>query len=120
MKLAIVELFNPLLHGEDNLMNNKYLLSYEISPEEFMRGDHNDIINVMYNYYNNEKKIRLKTDPLKVCNNYINIINNNRYYKLQLVKPFNIGDVKSCVLKTHILSVLQRKWKNYYNISRKR
>jgi hypothetical protein len=106
MKLAIVELFNPLLHGIEPSMENHYLLSYEINNDEFINGDYNEILNSMRLFYNDPNN----SDKLI---KYSNISKNDKYYSLNIVEPILKNNVVSCVLKTHNISLFQRKFKKY-------
>lgn len=130
-QLAIVELFNSNLHGENKKMRRKHLLSYKINVNEFMNGEYLRILFQMYKFYNQSMKSKqMRTNKSNQmikgnqlchkfkCNDYkaySNIINNPSYYQLQIVEPIRVGNTLSCIIKTSALSILQRKWRKYYN-----
>lgn len=113
MKLAVVELYNPLMHGNEPGMRKKYLVDYEITLEEFFNCEHEEILECMEDHYKYDCSPNKLTDD--VYDNYENIVNNDKYYQIQIVEPFMENDTMGCILKTYPISILQRKWKNYMN-----
>lgn len=112
--LAIIELYNPTIHGIENTMFNHYFMTYKITMDEFMKNEHIPILNSMRNYYNNYIKNSLNDkDKNYMVENYDKIIKMDKYYSLQLVDPIIKNDVYGCILKTYALSIFQRKWRNY-------
>lgn len=113
MKLAVVELYNPHMHGHEPSMEKHYLVDYEITLDEFYQNEHIPILECMEEHYKYECNPDYINDT--VYDNYEDIIENDKYYQIQIVDTFMKNDTMGCVLKTYPISVLQRKWKNYMN-----
>jgi len=109
--LGIVELYNNKLHGFDNDMKRKYLLSYKINPLEFMNDQYIKTLFQMYHFYN--EKCNIERKKCKDYKNYHNIIKDPKYYQLHIVKPIMVNNVLSCIIKTPFISIFQRKWRKY-------
>lgn len=109
--LGIVELYNYKLHGLNQAMNRKYLLSYKINLLEFMSDQYIQMLFQMYKFYNN--KCNLERKQCKDYKNYYNIIKDPKYFQLHIVKPIMVNNVLSCVIKTPFISIFQRKWRKY-------
>lgn len=113
MTLGIYEFYNKNIHGGNNIdMNNKLLLSYKVPLREFYNNDYKDyLINMKKFYYTRVDKEEYN----KSISNYENIIKNNKYYKLNILKELQLSTGElSCIDKTFYLRLLQRKFKNYY------
>lgn len=115
MFLGICEIYNPKLHGGNNdNMKYQYFIRYDFTIEEFYNNECNDYIELMKNFYYN-----LVIDNKKMNNidykNYNGIVSNNKYYTINIIKETNEYDgQQSCILKTHYISLIQRKWKKIY------
>ena len=113
MNLAITELFNPIIHGKEPLMDSHYLMTYKISLDDFMCNEYKCILSKMRDQYDNYVKKIDNENNNSIVNNYNKIIDMVKYYSLQIVEPIMRNDVTSCIIKTYALSIFQRKWKNY-------
>lgn len=105
-ELAYCEIFNPSIHGVvDDSENCKYiygsyLLYLEIPCEDFLADDY--ILDIY--------------DPYPRANHpFIRNWNNvNNPCTLQIVEKISYNDYELCIIKTHLLKIIQRKWKKYY------
>ena len=86
-----------------------YLLSWFISPDEFLSNEHQTTLDSMKNYYWN----RTERPPHPSVRNYWNMMAKKRFYTLHVVDEVELcTGVKTAILKTFWLRIFQRKWRN--------
>lgn len=115
--LGICELFHPLIHGfsenSDRNIVGKFLLYEIFEPEEFYEGEYLTMLELHYNAYNTFYVRRIEAHP--TIRNYHNIIENNNYYKIDIVESEVLPTLETvCVIKTFWIKLIQRKWKKIY------
>ena len=140
-KLAICELHIPDLHGYNNNSDkdiiNHYMITSIIELEEFYNDDYKDDIGILnecylmwlYSYtddvdnYDSDNDNQDELDKYLIRNNishpnirnYINIIDDGKYIKLDIVEIDELnGQEMVGFIKTFWLRILQRKWKKIF------
>lgn len=116
--LAFVELYNQKLHSMWNVkeLEGKYICSYVVEPDEFYSNDYIVLQNNFMIHYN--KISNLDNDFIS---NYKNIIRNCKYYNLNIIEikedsfDGSVHPYHTAILKTHYISIIQRKWRKIYN-----
>lgn len=119
MNIIFSEIYNTNIHGESSLCisNNDtlFMVTSEFSINEFHNNDAINFCNIMKenyrNLYYNKPSIRIHPN----IRNYINIIRNSKYYKLDIAKTIMLHSGEYvCYLQTFWLKIFQRKYKKYY------
>lgn len=117
-QIAICELFNRRIHGYIHGQSTPgidahILVRTTFTPEEFMSNEYADIIEIMRSEYNTYLA-GVKYHPL--IRNYMNIVNDPRYYRIDIVQTIELqGGECVAVVKTYLLKILQRRWRNWMN-----
>ena len=134
--LAIEELYNDKFHGVNNLMDNKFILMYNITIDEFYNNEYTQILKQMMKSYIDN--INISKINKKILNNMeeyykenLDVVSDSKYFNLHIVKIVNENiddtifdeenddninnEVLECINMTHHLCILQRKWINYRN-----
>jgi hypothetical protein len=96
MLLAICELYNSSIHGYKNYhLNGHYIIYSVITLDDFYSGGHIPILELLKEYYTDSiigqgGIVRPQYKNYTNIRNYYNIIQNERYFQLQLIKPYII------------------------------
>ena len=114
--IAICELHNTNLHGKtmdsSNDIENHYLASYILTPEEFYGNEWHDIIENMKNMYENSENNLTHSN----IRNYKHIIENKEYFTPNIVDlTYLPGNECVASLKTNWLKRVQKEWRRVYN-----
>lgn len=112
MIIGICELYNPRIHGGDNTyMKYKYLVNTEVEPEEFYDNDYESYLDMMEDAYESAPKYIKNTD----YTDFEKIVTNPKYYNVNVLdeQMLETGEM-ICVIKTHNIALIQRKWKKIY------
>jgi len=96
-KLAICEKYNNKLHGDLKIDNNKNIITYLIDLDEFLNNDYEIIMSVIKEGYLN-----------------LNMENNIKNIRFELVEVYYINDVMLCNFKTSLIKKMQQAWKLKY------
>jgi hypothetical protein len=114
MFLGICEIYHPKIHGGENTyMKYKYFVRQEFELEEFYNNDFEDYIELMKDFYYDNVIDNNNMDN-KDYRHYNSIVSNNRYYTINIIKEVDSYEQMTGVIKTHYISLLQRKWKRIY------
>ena len=119
-KLAIVEIYNPHIHGVINntlkyILYNNYIVKDTINLSEFYSNINNlkdDLIFLNQRYKFLYGNPRFKNHPF--VKNYSKIIKNN-YFKIDIIKEVTIDNTTVGIKKTFWIKIIQRKWKKFYH-----
>jgi hypothetical protein len=105
-------------------LSSHYLVTSVIDIDEFYNDDYNDDIAILKECYlmwlyqpmKSQNSIIVRdTITHPVIRNYMNIIDDGNYIKLDIVKVEYFGDVEMvAIIKTFWLRLIQRKWKRVY------
>lgn len=112
MIIGICELYNPKVHGGDNTyMKYKYLITTEVTQEEFFGKEYEDLLYSMREAYEDNPNYTHNGD----YENYTNIVTNPKYYQLQVIDDMELDTYEMVgTIKTHYIALIQRKWKKIY------
>ncbi len=115
MIIGICELYNPNIHGGSNTyMRYKYMVNIEFEPEEFYNDEHIGYSDLMeYTYNNGRSTSKYVNNP--DYRDYKKIVTNPKYYNVNILEEqmLETGEIV-CIVKTHYISLLQRRWKKKY------
>jgi hypothetical protein len=93
-KLAICERYNKSIHGDLNIHNTDYIVTYLIELGDFYNNDFKIIIGLIKEgYLNSNMKFNIKN------------------IKFELVEPYYSDDIMLCNLKTQLIIKIQKKWR---------
>ena len=110
-KIGICELYNRRIHGP-GVSEDKIMVSFIITNEEFFTHDYLDYLRLMKDSYN---VLPVNFKKSNIIRNYKYIIENNKYYTCNLIKEDTTNEpFMSCVIKTGGLIWLQKKWKKKF------
>lgn len=113
MLIGICELYNKTVHGGNNdYMKYNYMMSFEVELDEFFSGEYIDYINLMKDIYSNDDRFYSNDD----YSDYSKIVSNPKYYTVNILDDWETDDDEiCCVIKTHYIALIQRKWRKIYN-----
>ena len=118
--LGIIELFYPVRHLDSfNIThhenNGYYICSMPISLRNFYNKKLINIIKDSYKLLYKEQFIDYHYDYHYFHPNFENMITNDDYFNIKILKIININYKKNIVIdKTFFLKILQRKFKKYF------
>jgi|UniRef100_A0A6C0CLB0 hypothetical protein len=119
-KLALVILWNENIHGHspENQYPDKEILSkYFVNDSSISINEFYDKDN--YRYIGRYLKSMVDSISEKINNNmlddyyssiFINLLNKN-IIGLQIIQPIEIDDYSMCIIKTHWIRLIQRRWR---------
>ena len=121
LQFAVCELYHPRIHGitasPPQDITQHYIVRETLSIEAVLGDEHLDIINLLKCGYAGMRRT-IGIHPS--IRNYKTIISQPDYIKLDIVQvdeisgedglPWTVG-----CLKTHLIRLIQRKWKAWYN-----
>lgn len=129
LKLGIIELYWPRIHGEleenDNHIHYHYIVS-EIIPKYLLKRNfyNKKAVKEIPLYYKNHynKYINLNNGWSTVCRypnlhitNFECIVSNNDYFQYHIIKPYLLDSYHSiAIIKTYFIRIIQRVWKKLY------
>jgi hypothetical protein len=114
-KIGICELYNKHIHGFTDKLQGKYILSYELSLEEFMLDEYKLILDLIKTEYMMIEVSKKRSDVIR---NYEKIIENNNYFSCCLFKDDEIEgspEINAVIIKTGGIIWFQKKWKKRMN-----
>jgi len=114
MHIAICEIFNQNIHGKTNEstreIDTHILVNTTFTIAEFMNNEWVSLIDMMRQSYQSYSP-NIKQHPY--IRNYKHIVNDPRYYKLDIVQTQMLeGGECVAVIKTGLLKKLQRRWRS--------
>ena len=120
MELAICEIFNPHMHGQNDDsspgITSHFLVHSAIDLEEFYDLSFTDIIRMLRDGYHAYLAVwgdRMEHHP--IVRNYENIIRGNSYIKLDIVVLDELEGYEAVgYMKTHWIRLIQRRWKTVF------
>ena len=111
-KLALVEIYNPFVHGKikgknKKIIYNSFIIKSSIDIYEFY-GDLNNIKEDV-DYLNGDYGNYINIHPN--ISNYNNIIRNN-YFKIEIIEEYdNLENISLAIKKTYLIKIIQKKWR---------
>jgi len=111
-KLALVEIYNPYVHGKIKSQNkktiyNSFIIKNSIDIYDFYE-DLSDIEEEVI-YLNENYENHINIHP--TISNYINIIRNS-YFKIEIIEEYdNLENISMAIKKTYLIKIIQKKWK---------
>ena len=114
MHIAICEIFNQNIHGKTNQstpgIDSHILVNNTLTIDEFMNNEWVIMLDMMRQSYQSYSP-NIKQHPY--IRNYKHIVNDPRYYKLDIVQTQMLeGGECVAVIKTGLLKKLQRRWRS--------
>ena len=115
--IAICEIHNKQLHGFDENsssdIQSHILASYVFDTEEFFDEiTDGSMLNIMRRSYE-DRMSTLSHDNIR---NYSNIVSNPSYFTFDVVKLYELDGNETVVAKkTHLIKIIQKKWRKIYN-----
>lgn len=111
--LVICELYNPKIHGitrnSSSNINGQFLVHTSFHMDDFMEDEWIDVLDMMRSQYASYPQHIKIHDHIR---NYKNIIDNNNYFKLDIVKMIELpGGETIGIIKTNGLKRLQKQFK---------
>ena len=119
-KIGICELYNKHIHGFTDKLQGKYILSYELSLEEFMLDEYKLILELIKNEYMMFEESKKRSDIIR---NYKKIIENKKYFSCCLFKDEEIQgspEINAVVIKTGVIVWFQKRWKKRMKINKEK
>jgi hypothetical protein len=112
-KLALVEIYNPFVHGKINgenkkMIYNSFIIKNSIDIYEFYEelSDIEEEIDYLNENYDNYINIH------PTISNYINIIRND-YFKIEIIEEYdNVENISMAIKKTYLIKIIQKKWRS--------
>ena len=114
-KIGICELYNKHIHGFTDKLQGKYILSYELSLEEFMLDEYKLILELIKTEYMMIEESKKRSDVIR---NYKNIIESKNYFSCCLFKYDEIDgspEINAVIIKTGGIIWFQKRWKKRMN-----
>ena len=114
MKLALIQLIHPKIHGKNNKYT-RFIILYTFKHNEFF---HNF---PLIRYISRLCQQQQSNHP--IIRNYSNIINSFRSLEIICPEYIDIGNgqrLYTCTVKTYLLRILQRRWRQKHQIIKKR
>ena len=114
-KLALVEIYNPYVHGKikgenKKIIYNSFIIKNSIDTYEFYE-DLDDIEEEII-YLNENYENYINFHP--TISNYINIIRNN-YFKIEIIEEYdNLENISMAIKKTYLIKIIQKKWRSIF------
>jgi len=111
-KLALVEIYNPFVHGTIKSKNKKIIYnSFIIKSSIDINIFYEDLNNIEedIDYLNENYDNYINTHPN--ISNYNNIIRNN-YFKIEIIEEYdNLQNISLAIKKTYLIKIIQKKWR---------
>lgn len=112
MELAVLEVYNSSLHGEDEL-NGTYIMNYTVDVEEFLQDEmrsHQGMLHYLYQRYIQHSDVHVSY-PFR---SYAQLVTNINTYAVRIVQRYvTESNTILAVDKTYALNILKRKWRKY-------
>ena len=117
-KLGIIELFFPNRHTKElntkeHYLNGHYICTTPISINNFYNEKFALLIKNAYKLLY-EDYINHELNNHYFHKNFKNIVQNDNYFNIKIIKIIYINNLKIIIDKTFFLKILQRKWKKYF------
>lgn len=114
--LVICELYNPKIHGitrnSSSNIHGQFLVHTSFNMDDFMEDEWIDLLDTMRSQYASYPE-HFKTHHH--IRNYKNIVDNNNYFKLDIVKMIELeGGETIGIIKTKGLKRLQKQFKRKF------
>lgn len=119
-KLAIIELFYPIKHLDclyvtKHINNGNYILELPLSLRNFYNKKLIDMIIKSYKIFYQNKFVDFNFDYHYFHPNFKNIIANENYFNIKIIKIIYINYNKIIIDKTFYLKIFQRKFRKYFH-----
>lgn len=119
-ELGISEIVCPRIHVSSNfILNNnsnivsKFLVYTTYTAKEFYDNEHVSLISMVYNEFNNLiTNNTIITHPY--IRNYREIAKNFIRFDILSIEVLETGETV-CTIHTHLIKIIQRKWRKIYN-----
>jgi len=106
LSLATYEPYFSYIHGGNDNCNDKLIVIYDYSLEEFYQNNWKDELS----FYKKNILHKVKYQQHPMIRNYKNIVKKS---KIELVEMIEDHNVCYCILHTYKINILKRLWKKY-------
>lgn len=117
MIIGICEIYNPNIHGgENSYMKYKWMVECSFDLDEFYDHEHISHSHFLMEQYNTSTRFITNDD----YSDFEKIVTNPKYFNVHILQEEELDTGEMiCVIKTHHISLLQRKWKKIYKARQK-
>lgn len=123
-KLGIIELFFPNRHLEDfniyeHELNGYFICTLEINLTNFYNKKLMYLLKKSYKIFYEKNFIDYEKNNHYYHKNFKNIVDDDNYFNVKIIKIINTNNLKIIIDKTHYLRIIQKKWKKYCYMKKK-